>query len=80
MTGSAVDQAPQPLGRVPPGSDVMLISELSSRRLKNFSLRLSQSEVVGVSGITGAGRDELCPAIFSARPRKGGVFIGGRPA
>jgi ribose transport system ATP-binding protein len=79
MTGSVVDQAPQQLERVPPGPDVMRISELSSRRLKNFSLRLSQSEVVGVSGITGSGRDELCPAIFGARPRKGGVFIGDRP-
>lgn len=47
-----------------PGDTVLRVENLSSLRFKNVSLNLRRGEIVGISGLVGAGRTELGKAIF----------------
>lgn len=40
--------------------------------LKNVNIHVRQGEIVGVSGLVGAGKSELCKTIFGARAKKSG--------
>ena len=47
--------------------------------LKNVSINIRQGEIVGVSGLVGAGKSELCKTIFGARAKKSGhVLLNGK--
>lgn len=46
------------------GEEVLRIDNLSSYRFKNVSLKVHRGEIVGISGLVGAGRTELIKAIF----------------
>ena len=72
------DQFPR---RKPETGDVLLEVKNLSRKgvLEDISFEVRAGEVVGVSGIVGAGRTELAEAIFGAEPADSGeVVIGGR--
>lgn len=58
---------------------VLIVRNLSTRQIRDVSLSVGPGEVVGVAGITGSGREELCGAIFGAIPRSAGdvLFDGG---
>lgn len=47
--------------------------------LKNVNLNIRKGEIVGISGLVGAGKSELCKTIFGARKKKSGqVLLNGR--
>lgn len=47
--------------------------------LKNVSFNVRRGEIVGISGLVGAGKSELCKTIFGARAKKSGeVILEGR--
>lgn len=47
--------------------------------LKNVNIHVWQGEIVGVSGLVGAGKSELCKTIFGARTKKSGqVLLNGK--
>lgn len=51
----------------------------ANRAFTDVSLTVSQGEVLGIGGLVGAGRSELCEAIFGVRPTTGGqVKVNGR--
>lgn len=57
---------------------VLVVRNFSTRQIRDISLSVGSGEVVGVAGITGSGREELCGAIFGAIPRAyGEVLIDG---
>ena len=60
---------------------VLAVRNLSDNGfLKDCSLTLRAGEVVGLSGLIGAGRSELAQAIYGARPRKSGTMtLEGKP-
>jgi ABC-type sugar transport system ATPase subunit len=65
-----------------PGEPVLEVRDLSVRRshLKNISLTLRKGEITGMAGLIGAGRTELCRAIFGIDPIDSGeILIKGRP-
>ncbi|MFO8033875.1 MAG: ATP-binding cassette domain-containing protein [Candidatus Bipolaricaulota bacterium] len=63
------------------GDSVLTVDGLSSPpRVKDVSLTLRRGEIVGLYGLVGAGRTELCQALFGARPSQGAVSVKGRPA
>ncbi|WP_226645189.1 sugar ABC transporter ATP-binding protein [Mesobacillus subterraneus] len=42
-------------------------------KVKNTSLHLKTGEIVGIAGLVGAGKTELCKALFGAAPTKSGT-------
>lgn len=46
--------------------------------MAGLDMEVCAGEVVGVAGITGSGREELCSLVFGARPRAGRVSVRGR--
>ena len=53
---------------------------ISDEMLKEVSFKVRKGEILGFSGLIGAGRTELMEAIFGIRrPRTGEVLIEGRP-
>ncbi len=66
-----------------PGEPVLEVRDLSVRRshLKNISLTLRKGEITGMAGLIGAGRTELCRAIFGIDPIDSGeILIKGKTA
>lgn len=43
--------------------------------LKDVSIHIRRGEIVGVSGLVGAGKSELCKTIFGARAKKSGQIL-----
>jgi ribose transport system ATP-binding protein len=47
---------------------------------REVSFELHKGEVLGIAGVIGSGREELCRALFGAVPvRQGRVYLDGRP-
>lgn len=58
---------------------VLEVKELNSNWHRNINFYVNAGEIVGFSGLVGAGRTELAKVIFGASPRTGGqVLLGGR--
>jgi ABC-type sugar transport system ATPase subunit len=62
-------------------SDVLLsVSQLTTGKIRDISFDLRRGEILGVSGLMGAGRSELGAALFGFRRLvKGRIQIGGQP-
>ena len=62
------------------GDVVLEVKNLQSPFLKDASFQVRAGEVVGFSGLVGAGRTEVVRAIIGADPRTGGeVYLNGKP-
>jgi ribose transport system ATP-binding protein len=67
----------------PPGEELLRVENLCSKknRLDGISFAVRAGEIVGLAGLVGAGRTELCRAIFGVDPPDGGrILAGGREA
>jgi ABC-type sugar transport system ATPase subunit len=66
---------------LPPGEEVLRVEGLTRHPvLKDISFRLRAGEIAGMAGLIGAGRTELCRAIFGLDPvERGSIHIAGRP-
>ena len=74
LADGAVEEA-DVSAHVPPADDapvVLAASRVSSAALREVSVEVRQGEVVGISGITGSGREAILPTIFGGLPR----FLG----
>jgi ribose transport system ATP-binding protein len=67
---------------LPPGNELLRVDHLTrAPLLKDISLCLRAGEIVGMAGLIGAGRTELCRALFGLDAiEQGEVRISGRPA
>jgi ribose transport system ATP-binding protein len=65
---------------LPPGDELLHVEGLNQKgQLHDISLSLRAGEIVGMAGLMGAGRTELCRALFGVDPIDSGkVFVGGR--
>jgi len=65
---------------IPAGGELLRVEHLSRRgKLEDISFVLRAGEIVGLAGLIGAGRTELCRAIFGLDPiDSGAVLVGGR--
>ena len=63
-----------------PGEEVVLqVEHLSSEpAVTDVSFAVRRGEIVGLSGLMGAGRTELVEALYGLRPSEGRVWIDGR--
>jgi len=63
----------------PPGEVLLRVNNLSRGFLKNISFELRAGEIVGLGGLMGAGRTELCRVLFGLDPAESGtVEIAGQ--
>jgi ribose transport system ATP-binding protein len=66
-----------------PGTDgrvVLDVRGISTSVLQDVCLQVRAGEIVGIAGITGSGRETVCPAIFGAVAKTGGqVLADGTP-
>jgi ribose transport system ATP-binding protein len=63
----------------PPGDEVIAIREMRGGTIRAFSAAFSQGEVVGLTGLIGAGYDEIVYMAYGAAPAASGALdIGGR--
>jgi ABC-type sugar transport system ATPase subunit len=66
---------PQPTGRA-----LLEVENISQGILQDISLELRAGEIVGLGGLMGAGRTELCRVLFGLDPpEKGAIKIEGKP-
>jgi ABC-type sugar transport system ATPase subunit/ribose/xylose/arabinose/galactoside ABC-type transport system permease subunit len=62
------------------GNVVFAVKDVrSGPEVDGVSFSLSEGEILGIYGLVGAGRTELCKALFGARPSTGAVRLGGEP-
>jgi ribose transport system ATP-binding protein len=69
-----------PRRRVAPGEELLRVEHLTrGSRLRDVSLTVRRGEIVGITGLLGAGRTELARAIIGAEPPDSGrVMVKGR--
>ncbi len=65
---------------VPPGEELLRVHNLSRRPiLDDITFALRAGEIAGMAGLVGAGRTELCRAIFGLDPiDSGAIWVAGR--
>ena len=63
-----------------PDAAMLEVKNVTDDKLENIDFRVRKGEILGFSGLVGAGRTELMEVIFGIRkPEKGQVFIEGSP-
>lgn len=66
---------------VPLGKEVLRVENISNAAVKDVSFAVHQGEILGISGLVGAGRTETVRAIFGADTRTGGnIYVDGQEA
>lgn len=77
MVGRPIEDRKTEVG-VPEKETVLKVENLSSgSEVKNISFDLKRGEILGLSGLMGAGRTELVEAIYGLRPSNGQIWIYG---
>jgi ribose transport system ATP-binding protein len=62
------------------GAAAMSVRDLHGRTLRGLDLDVRSGEIVGVTGLTGSGREELAHLLFGAQPHtRGSIEVSGRP-
>jgi ribose transport system ATP-binding protein len=77
MTGGWID-APASDVHAEGGEDVLVARGIAGRTLRQLDVTVCRGKVVGVAGITGSGREELCSLLFGGAKREGEVRIAGK--
>lgn len=69
-----------PKRKNPPGEVVMEIKNLTGNGNRNISFSVRKGEILGISGLVGAGRTELAMLLYgAAHVEKGEIFLNGDP-
>jgi ribose transport system ATP-binding protein/rhamnose transport system ATP-binding protein len=79
MVGRELSFEPDPRRAKPDAAVALEVRDLAADRVASASFSLRYGEIVCLAGLLGAGRTEVCEAIFGARPiRSGSIFVEGR--
>ncbi|MDD3615656.1 MAG: sugar ABC transporter ATP-binding protein [Lachnospiraceae bacterium] len=80
MVGRVIYEDPKTHSMVPEGAPVVLkVENLNAGKMvQNVSFELHKGEILGFSGLMGAGRTETARALFGADPKESGdIYING---
>lgn len=78
MVGRDVEVCSYPAGKT--GDPVLQVRGLNGQMFQDITFSLKRGEILGFSGLVGAGRSELARALFGADPvMSGEVILEGRP-
>ncbi|WP_424986979.1 sugar ABC transporter ATP-binding protein [Microbulbifer sp. S227A] len=64
----------------PTDTPALELRNLSSPDFRDIDLTVHRGEILGISGLMGAGRTELAQAVYGLRPATGELRIDGQPA
>jgi ribose transport system ATP-binding protein len=80
MVGREIDQF-FPSDHSNPGEEVLRLESIEQAgKLHNINLALRRGEIVGLTGLIGAGRTELARLVFGAEPADSGrIYLDGKP-
>ena len=81
MVGRVIYEDPKTHSMVPKGAPVVLkVEHLNAGRMvQDVSFELHKGEILGFSGLMGAGRTETARAIFGADPKESGdIYVNGQ--
>lgn len=80
MVGRVIYEDPKEISNVMEDAPVVLeVKNINvGKAVKDVSFKLHKGEILGVSGLMGAGRTELARAIFGADKKTGQIFINGK--
>ena len=81
MVGRVIYEDPKTKSMVAPDAPVVLkVENLNAGKMvQNVSFELRKGEILGFSGLMGAGRTETARAIFGADPKQSGkIFVNGK--
>lgn len=67
-----------PKREVPVTDEILRMKDVNSEHVKNISLTLRRGEILGLSGLVGAGRTELANTLFGIEKYTGSVLIDGK--
>jgi len=59
---------------------ILKVQGITNHKLRNISFELRRNEILGITGLVGAGRTELVRSIFGADPCIGDIYIKGEKA
>ena len=80
MVGRELSFAPDPRRHAPDAPVALQIEALSADPVVDCSFKVHAGEIVCLAGLVGAGRTEVCEAIFGTREVTAGrILVGGRP-
>lgn len=78
MIGREIKKVFRPKDRAV-GEEILRVEKLTNNRAKDVSFHIRAGEIVGFSGLVGAGRSEVAESIFGVRRMLGGkIFIRGK--
>ena len=64
---------------LPQGEELLRVENLNSgKQVRNVSFQVHKGEIVGFSGLVGAGRSETMEAIFGLRHKSGNIYVNGK--
>ncbi|MDO4632768.1 MAG: sugar ABC transporter ATP-binding protein [Eubacteriales bacterium] len=81
MVGRVIYEEPKTESAVPKDAPVVLKVEnlCAGKMVQNVSFELHKGEILGFSGLMGAGRTETARALFGADPKESGkIFVNGK--
>lgn len=80
MAGREISQNENYIPECAPGEVLLEVSHLSGSQFEDVSFQLHAGEILGMSGLVGAGRSEVVQALFGYLPVwKGEAFLQGKP-
>lgn len=62
------------------GEPLLEIENMTEKdgRVKNINLQVKKGEIVGIAGLVGAGKTELCKTLFGCYPHSGSIKLNGK--
>ncbi len=79
IVGKPLDKYYPPADSTAGRKQLLKVSNLAGRRLRDVSFTLREGEILGVAGLLGSGRSELARILFGAQQRvSGSILIDGQ--